>query len=114
MADKNVHGGHRKRLRDRAMSEGLEAFNPHQVLELLLFYAIPRQDTSEIAHLLIDRFGSVHDVLNAPAAELMQVPGVGKKTADWLVDLGMLVHTYGELRAEDRPKIVNFQSALWF
>lgn len=114
MADKNVHGGHRKRLRDRAMSEGLEAFNPHQVLELLLFYAIPRQDTSEIAHLLIDRFGSVHDVLNASAAELMQVPGVGKKTADWLVDLGMLVHTYGELRAEDRPKIVNFQSALWF
>lgn len=114
MADKNVHGGHRKRLRDRAMSEGLEAFNPHQVLELLLFYAIPRQDTSETAHLLIERFGSVYEVLNAPAAELTKVPGVGKKTAEWLVDLGMLIKTYGELRAKDRPKVVNLKTTELF
>lgn len=114
MADKNVHSGHRKRLRDRAVSEGLEAFNPHQVLEFLLFYAIPRQDTSETAHLLIDRFGSVHGVLSATAAELVKVPGIGKKAAEWLVDLGMLVKTYGELRASDRPKVVNLKSALLF
>ncbi len=114
MADKNVHGGHRKRLRDRAMSEGLESFNPHQVLELLLFYAIPRQDTSETAHLLIDRFGSVHEVLNAQESELIKVPGIGKKTAKWLNDLGSLVRTYGELRASDRPKIVNLKSAVQF
>ena len=114
MAEKNVHGGHRKRLRDRAMSEGLEAFNPHQVMELLLFYAIPRQDTSETAHLLINQFGSVYGVLNAPAEELTKVPGVGKKTAQWLVDLGMLVSTYGDLRASDRPKIFNLKTAARF
>ena len=112
MSEKNVHGGHRKRLRDRAVSEGLEAFNPHQVLELLLFYAIPRQDTSETAHLLIDRFGSVRGALNAPESELTKVPGVGKKTAEWLTSLGKLVNTYGELRPVDRPKIANLQSVL--
>ena len=114
MSEKNVHSGHRKRLRDRAMNEGLEAFNPHQVLELLLFYSIPRQDTSKTAHLLIETFGSVHGVLNAAPAELTKVSGVGKKTAQWLTDLGMLVKTYGELRAVDRPKIINLKTAAQF
>lgn len=107
MADKNLHGGHRKRLRDRAMSEGLSAFNPHQILELLLFYAVPRQDTSETAHLLINKFGSVHAVLNAPEKELVQVPGVGSKVALWLRSAGALVGAYGDLRAADRPTIRN-------
>ena len=114
MSEKNLHEGHRKRLRDRAMSEGLEAFNPHQVMELLLFYAIPRQDTSETAHHLINRFGSVHNVLNADASELVRIPGVGKKTAQWLNDLGKLVKTYSELRPVDRPKIVNLRTAANF
>ena len=114
MTDKNVHGGHRKRLRDRAMAEGLKSFNPHQVLELLLFYAIPRQDTSETAHLLIDKFGSVHAVLNASPEELIKVPGVGKKTAQWLINMGKLIQTYSELRPVDRPKIVNLKSASQF
>lgn len=114
MADKNVHGGHRKRLRDRAMLEGLDNFNPHQILELLLFYAIPRQDTSEIAHCLIDKFGTVYDALTAPQSELVQVPGVGPKVAQWLRSLGSLVTAYGDLRASDRPQILNFRSAIAF
>ena len=111
MADKQVHLGHRARLRERALSEGLDGFHPHQILELLLFYVIPRQDTSEPAHLLIDRFGTVQAVLTAPVEELVKVRGVGKRTAQWLHNLGELMESYIALRPEDRPRIVNFQSA---
>lgn len=114
MTEKNIHGGHRKRLRERAMAEGLDSFNPHQVIELLLFYALPRQDTSEIAHRLINQFGSVGAVLNAPTGELIKVPGVGNKVAQWLHNIGDVVDTYCDIRTIDRPAIINLKSALDF
>lgn len=96
------------------MAEGLESFNPHQVMELLLFYALPRQDTSEIAHHLINEFGTIRAVLGAPTSELVKVPGVGKKVAEWLHSVGDMVGTYCDLRAGDRPAIINLKSALAF
>lgn len=108
MASGNVHSGHRKRLRDRAMKEGLDAFNPHQIMELLLFYAIPRQDTSEMAHMLINRFGTLEAVLCAQPEELMEVPGIGARTAQWLGSVGSLVEAYGQLSVSDKPRIRNF------
>lgn len=76
-----VHDGHRKRLTARFLSQGLEGFAPHEVLELLLFYSIPRQDTNELAHRLIERFGSLSAVFEAPYARLLEVKGVGENTA---------------------------------
>lgn len=76
-----VHDGHRKRLTARFLTEGLEGFEPHQVLELLLFFSIPRQDTNELAHRLIDRFGSLSGVFDAPYEQLLEVKGVGENTA---------------------------------
>lgn len=114
MPQKNLHEGHRKRLRARAMAEGFDSFDPHQVLELLLFYVLAQQDTSEIAHLLINRFGSVRAVLNAPTSELVKIPGVGKKVAEWLHNVGNVVYTYCDVRTEDRPAIYNLRSALEF
>ena len=58
------HEGHRKRLRQRARATQLEGFQPHEVLDLLLTYAIPRQDVNPLAHALIDRFGSLSGVLD--------------------------------------------------
>ncbi|HNW04692.1 MAG TPA: DNA repair protein RadC [Oscillospiraceae bacterium] len=75
------HDGHRQRLRSRYCSEGLDGFEPHQVLELLLFYSNPRADTNPIAHRLLDQFGSLDAVLDAPVEELIQVKGVGENTA---------------------------------
>ncbi len=80
-ADNNPHEGHRKRLRLRFETEGLESFAPHEALELLLFYAIPRGDTNVLAHRLIERFGSLDRVLDADASELTSVDGVGSNTA---------------------------------
>ena len=64
----SIHDGHRQRLKDRYLAEGLDHFNELQVLELLLFYCIPRQDTNPIAHALLDRFGSISQVLDAPVS----------------------------------------------
>lgn len=57
--DKSLHEGHRKRVKERFANEGLDSFNDHQVLELLLFYAIPMKDTNELAHKMIKEYGSL-------------------------------------------------------
>ena len=108
----DIHKGHRQRLRDRAQREGLDAFDDHQVLELLLFYAIPRQDVSEIAHLLIRQFGSVKNVLSASIDELMRVKGVGRRVAEWLCSVGELVESYCDLLKTDRMRVRNYRQAL--
>lgn len=79
-----LHDGHRKRLRQRFREEGLDHFTDIQVLELLLFYTIVRQDTNPIAHRLLDRFGSLSQVLEAPVEELCKVEGVGESSAVFL------------------------------
>lgn len=76
-----AHDGHRERLRDRFAEHGLDNFNDVNVLELLLFYVRQRCDTNVIAHALLDRFGSLSAVFEAPIVELMNVKGVGQETA---------------------------------
>ena len=80
----SVHDGHRKRMRQRFMEEGLDQFTDVQVLEILLFYCIARQDTNPIAHALLDHFGSLSQVLEAPVEELCKVEGIGENTAVFL------------------------------
>lgn len=78
----NVHNGHRERLKKRFAEHGLDAFSDIEALEMLLFYALPRRDTNELAHALLGRFGSYRAVLEADATELTQVPGVGENAAN--------------------------------
>ena len=73
----SIHAGHRQRLKERFLKDGLDHFEEHQVLELLLFYGIPQRDTNEIAHELIRKFGSLSRVLEATPEELSQVKYVG-------------------------------------
>jgi DNA repair protein RadC len=73
--------GHRDRLRDRAVDGGLSALPDYEVLELLLFRAIPRGDVKPLAKQLLARFGSVAGVLGASLEELKTVPGVGDAVA---------------------------------
>ena len=75
------HQGHRQRLRQRFLKEGLDNFTDIQVLELMLFFSIPRQDTNPIAHALLDHFGSLSRVLEAPVEELKRVEGIGEQSA---------------------------------
>ncbi len=80
----SIHDGHRQRMKDRFLAEGLDHFSEVQVLELLLFYCVPRQDTNPLAHALIEHFGSLAQVLEAPAAELEKVKGIGRNAATFL------------------------------
>lgn len=85
MSDKeNLHKDHRSRLKRRYAREGLGNFEDHNILELLLFYSIPRRDTNPIAHLLLNRFGSLHGVFEASEEELCKVEGVGPTTASFI------------------------------
>lgn len=79
--NKSIHNGHRKRMRQKFIEKGAESFLPHEILEMLLFASHARCDTNALAHSLIDKFGSFHDVVNAPIEELLKVKGVGETTA---------------------------------
>ncbi len=81
---KNPHAGHRKRLRERYARSGMDDFAPHEVMELLLTYAIPRIDVNPLAHALIKEFGSVAGVLDATEKELREVEGIGPEAARFL------------------------------
>lgn len=81
MAEKSIHTGHRKRVKEEFLARGLAGVADHRVLELLLFYAVPRGDVNTTAHELIGRFGSLSGVLTAPHEELMKVKGVGENAA---------------------------------
>ena len=88
------HDGHRERLKQRFRDEGLTHFDDLNVLELLLFYAVPRRDTNPIAHALMDRFGSLRAVLEARPEDLAAVPGVGENAATLLNLLPQLLRRY--------------------
>lgn len=79
--EKNIHAGHRARLRKQFAEHGLEGFTDVQAIELLLSFAIPRQDTNPLAHRLLDRFRSFRGVLEADYADLQKVDGIGPESA---------------------------------
>lgn len=80
----SIHEGHRQRLKNRFRQEGLDTFEELQVLELLLFFCIPRRDTNPIAHALLERFETLDQVLDASVEELKKVPGMGENAATFL------------------------------
>lgn len=84
MVQNSAHSGHRQRLKERFKKEGLANFEIHNALELLLFYSIPYKDTNETAHLLIDNFGTLQNVFDAPIEEISKIQGVGDNSASLL------------------------------
>jgi DNA repair protein RadC len=76
-----IHKDHRRRVKARFLSEGLDHFDELHALELLLFFAIPQGDVNPLAHTLLDHFGNLHQVLKAPPEQLKAVKGIGEHTA---------------------------------
>lgn len=88
------HEGHRQRLKNRFLTSSLDSFEPHNILELLLFYSVPRQDTNELAHSLIDRFGSLRGVFDADFKELIKVKGIKENSATLIKLIPQIARTY--------------------
>lgn len=102
MADtKNIHEGHRDRLRDKFLANGFAGFEHHNILELLLFYSIPRKDTNEIAHELLNHFGSLKNVFEAEYEELIKVKGITKNSATLIKMVPKIFKEYVEDALKD-------------
>ena len=111
----NLHEKHRVRLRKRLIEEGLDSFEDHQVLELILFFAIPRRDTNELAHLLLRRYGSLSGVLETDPVDLERTNGVGTNAATLLALLPALTRRYGIDRAQHaRQALLDSEQAARF
>ena len=112
---KSIHAGHRERIRERLRAAGMNAFSDHEVLELLLTYAIARQDVNPLAHELINTFGSLSAVLDADEKELLRVKGMGKNAALLLTMMPQLMQAAGVteiLKASDPMKWTGLMNSL--
>ncbi len=92
----NSHQNHRARVRETFRRAGVDGMPNHNVLELLLFYSIPRKDTNELAHRLIDTFGSLNRVFDASYEQLMQVDGMGESSALLISMVPAICRRYAE------------------
>ena len=87
-----LHNGHRERLRNKAVEHGFSCLEDHEKLELLLGYSIPRRNTNEIAHELINYAGSLGGVFDMETSELKRVAGVGFYTAFMIKLIGNIMN----------------------
>ena len=90
----NLHAGHRQRVRKRFIEHGFEGFEPHEILEMVLFYAIPRKDTNLLAHKLLERYGTFAKVCDAPVDVLQRDFGLTESAAVLLKMLPPLSSVY--------------------
>jgi DNA repair protein RadC len=102
---KKQRSGHRERVRRRFLDESLDGFKDYEALEMLLFYAVPRQDTKVIAKRLIDQFGSLQAVFHTPPERLMQEAGLTEATAALIAMLPQLARKIEEQQAQENARI---------
>ena len=92
----NPHAGHRSRMKERFRKEGIDSFEDHEVLELLLFFGIPQRDTNLLAHQLLEQFGSFKQVFTADYDQLLGVPGMTNSAALLVTMVPQLARRYAQ------------------
>jgi DNA repair protein RadC len=112
--DKPHYHGHRERLRQRLLEKGGAALADYEVLECLLFSAIPRRDTKELAKRLIQRFGSLGGVLAAEPRDLAGVKGLGETSAALLKAVGEAGRRMAREEVIDRPLLGSWDKLLGY
>ena len=111
MAD-NPHKGHRERVKNEFRLHGMDKDTPpHKVLELLLFYCVKQCDTNPLAHQLIDRFGSLSGVLDAPMEQLIKFPGLTLNSAVLLKLIMPVARIYNYEKEEAKKNIFDIETA---
>lgn len=106
------HAGHRTRLRDRFLKGGAEAMPDYELLEMVLFAALPRRDTKPLAKALLARFGSFAEVIAAPRERLKDVPGVGEAVAAQLKIVEAAAHRLAKTKVIGRPALSSWAALL--
>ncbi len=110
--EQNIHANHRERVRQRYLSGGGQSFPDHNLLELLLFYSIPREDTNDIAHFLLKEFGSFSGVFDASYEDLQRVKGIGPNSALHIKLITDVARRYMVDRADDKQSIDTVDDAI--
>ena len=103
----NFHTGHRARMKQRYLEQGIDSMEDHEVLEMLLYFALPQRDTNELAHRLLSEFGSLANVLEADVFALQQVNGVGSNTSFLLNFIPKLAARYQSDRWRELPSLTD-------
>ena len=103
--------GHRERLRARFLAAGSDALPDYELLELVLFGAIPRRDVKPLAKSLLERFGSFAEVISAPA-QLLAEAGLGESTITELKVIEAAAHRFLKVEAKRRPVLSSFRLML--
>ncbi len=109
--EKNVHENHRQRVRRRLKEEGVDSFDDHQLLELILFYVVPRKDTNELAHKLLNEFGSLAGLFEANPDDIQKLCKVGEPTAAFLTLIPLLTRRYQISKWKEKPVLGNVSEA---
>jgi DNA repair protein RadC len=104
--------GHRERLKTRFRDQGGDAVADYELLELILFQAVPRRDTKPLAKALIARFGTFSDVLAAPEARLVEVPGIGPSVATHLKLVHAAATRYARGAVRQRPLLGSWSAVI--
>ncbi len=107
----NCHAGHRDRLKKKFLKNGAEVMEKHEILELMLFYSIPRRDTNPIAHELLNKFGSISSLIDAPT-EILRQEGISENTIVYLKMIPELCRLYMGERAEKSAELFDLASAV--
>ena len=102
-----VHDGHRDRMRERFLLEGPDGLADHELLEMLLYGTIPRGNTNEVAHSLLDEFGSFTNLIESDPHEITKTAGVGEKSAIFLSLLHELVRRYENEKLEEKSALTS-------
>ena len=102
----SIHKDHRQRVKNRFLKEGLENFDDVHVLELMLFYCVPRKDTNVLAHNLLNRFGSLANVMSATPEQLLQVEGLGDGVVTFIRFLREFSSVW-QVRKNQNVKVIN-------
>jgi DNA repair protein RadC len=97
--------GHRKRLKEKFTASGTDAFHEHEVMELLLTYAIPQKDVKPPAKELLRIFGSLKGVVDAEIADLVKVPGIGEHSAILFKLVKEIAALYLKQKAKEKSQV---------
>lgn len=103
------HSGHRQRVRKKFIENGFDVFEPHEALEMFLFYAIPRKDTNPLAHRLLERYLTIGGVCDAPIDELMEEFGLSESAAAYIKMLPEMSRLYNESKMSD-DNIIDYEN----
>ncbi len=103
MANTNPHKGHRERVRQKILSGGLKNFQPHEILEFLLFHTVAQKDTNPMAHELISAFGSLENVFDASPEELMEKGKLSLNSAVLIASIKDISSYYERTKFEKTP-----------